>query len=145
MRVGCLSQPDRPPCSSGLENVAVLEGAQASFQRVIANQPVQWQVCPTSVGGCSDDVPYITNYDDSVTAGFANTYALNETRLLILASTLTPQGNSPYSTAGLYISNYQNPDCMTSASLTVVSKFLKNISSFFYKTIINYKTLTLDM
>lgn len=108
-------------CPQDLANIAVYAGNSTSFSRANNGHPVKWQVAPSSVTLAS--LKDITNYDDVVATQYATTYAVDSSQLKILKATTATEGTMPDATAGLYIINYQEPDCVSAAGLVVVGKY----------------------
>lgn len=118
-----------------LENTVVYEGNSASFPRVNNNQTVTWQFTPSSA--TFNSLMDITYSNDTVIAEFNSMYAANQSALIIFNSTVAPQGSMSDSTAGLYLLNYQNPDCITGAGLVVIGKSFERFSTTFAIKIMN--------
>ena len=80
---------------------------------------VKWTSIPSSDEFGSYQISDFGGYRDLSLAGL---YSLNQSGLVILDATTTPNGG-PISTAGLYIAQCQNNDNRTGAKVLVVREF----------------------
>lgn len=120
--LGSDAQQNLPPCTNPaqeLQNAVVYKGVPFSFPTVINNERVQWQVAVSSQ--TYDGLKTIKDYGTAVYPEFTTTYAVSGSGLDIFNATVAPQGTMPYSTAGVYIVNYEN-DCSTGAGFVVIGK-----------------------
>lgn len=100
--------------------MAVYEGDQNTMMNVTADpNNVKWTSIPSSDEFGSYQISDFGGYRDPSLVGL---YSLNQSGLVILDATTTPNGG-PISTAGLYIAQCQNNDNRTGAKLLVVREF----------------------
>ena len=106
---------------SSLLNIAVYEGDLNVIMNLTADPSnVQWTVIPTS----NEFGTYqISGYGGYRNPSLGGLYDLNQSGLVILNATTTPNGEDPISTAGLYLTQCSNYGNRTAAKLLVVREY----------------------
>ena len=102
-------------CTSELRNHVLREGESLKFD-VGNNQNCRWWVCPSNeVFNIKKDV---TSELGRIDPKYGSSYSL-EGNSLVMNSANSQPGESPYSTAGVYIAQCEN-DCITAAKVVVI-------------------------
>ena len=99
-------------------NIAVYEGYLNVIMNLTAEpNNVQWTVIPTSDEFGAYQITQYGGYRDPSLIGL---FYPNQSGLVILNATTTPNGEDPISTAGLYLADCSNDGNRTAAKLLVV-------------------------